>query len=65
MHHAAAQGHIELMKLLLDTKGLIDARNKNLETPLIVATKRGMVKSVTWLIENRATVNTLDRHRRK
>lgn len=40
MHHAAAQGHVDLMKMLLENGASIDARNKNLETPLLVATRK-------------------------
>lgn len=40
MHHAAANGHIEVLKLLLEYHADIEHRNKNLETPLLFATRR-------------------------
>lgn len=40
MHHAAAQGHVDMMKMLLDNGADIDSRNKNLETPLLTAARK-------------------------
>lgn len=51
---AAAEGHVDVMKWLMQQGSPIDIPCESGETPLFVASQYGQLKAVTWLIENGA-----------
>ena len=61
MHVAAANAHVDAMALLLENGADANAKDRNLETPLLLATRTGQIDSVQFLIKNRANVNATDR----
>jgi ankyrin repeat protein len=58
LHLAARFNHQETMRLLLANGVAIDLRKKNHSTPLDKAARRGNLKTVKLLIENKANINT-------
>lgn len=56
LHNAAAQGHLELIRLLLDQGGKINARDVRGATPLCVASFYGQVAAAQLLLERGAAV---------
>ena len=65
LHHAAANGHVGSMRLLLEADTIKDSRDTNAKgwTPLLIAASRGHVDGVGLLIDARADINlaTLDK----
>jgi protein-tyrosine phosphatase len=64
VHHAAAAGHNAILDTLAAAKASAEARNHNMETPLLYAAKRGCHAGLTWLLDHHASVNALDKGRR-
>jgi protein-tyrosine phosphatase len=64
VHHAAAAGHSMILDALSAAKASTEARNHNMETPLLYAAKRGCHAGLTWLLDHHASVNALDKGRR-
>jgi ankyrin repeat protein len=64
VHHAAAAGHSAVLDALSAAKANAEARNHNMETPLLYAAKRGCHAGLTWLLDHHASVNALDKGRR-
>ncbi|OQE26236.1 hypothetical protein PENSTE_c005G04678 [Penicillium steckii] len=56
---AAAERHLDIVKLLLEEGALIDAPSSIYGTALMAATFRGHVKLVKFLLENGANVNAI------
>lgn len=54
LHYASTGGHIEVMRLLLDTYAYIDAASPNGTTPLMMAAQYGSDAAVKLLIEEGA-----------
>jgi ankyrin repeat protein len=54
---AAANGHIEVVKLLLGAKANVEARAKYRETALILAAREGRAEVVEALLRSKAKVN--------
>jgi ankyrin repeat protein len=54
LHYASTGGHIEVMRLLLDTYAYIDAASPNGTTPLMMAAQYGSDAAVNLLIEEGA-----------
>ncbi|GEM_PF-985173 len=57
LHFAAARGHVDEVKRLLDKGENVDARNARGRTPLYEAAKRGRLEVVKLLIQRGAAVN--------
>ena len=51
LHYAATNGHLEVMKLLLDEHAYIDAASPNNTTPLMMAARYGTPSAVKLLLE--------------
>jgi ankyrin repeat protein len=60
LHWAAAEGHGDVVKLLLSNKADVNARSGNLITPLGSAAHRGQADVVKLLISNGANVDLAD-----
>jgi ankyrin repeat protein len=54
LHYAATNGHVEIIKLLLENYAFIDAPSPNDTTPLMMAAMYGSTKSVELLLEEGA-----------
>ncbi len=51
LHYAATNGHLEVMRLLLDEHAYIDAASPNGTTPLMMAAHYGSASAVKLLLE--------------
>ncbi|VWX63358.1 conserved exported hypothetical protein [Burkholderiales bacterium 8X] len=56
LHYAATNGHVAIIKLLLDKYAFIDAQSPNGTTPLMMAAMYGSTDAVKLLIEEGADV---------
>ena len=54
LHYAASNGHVEVIKLLLENHAYIDAESPNGSTPLMMASMYGNAQSVKLLIDEGA-----------
>ena len=54
LHYAASNGHVEVIKLLLENHAYIDAESPNQSTPLMMASMYGNPQSVKLLLEEGA-----------
>ncbi|HEX7936259.1 MAG TPA: ankyrin repeat domain-containing protein [Paraburkholderia sp.] len=54
LHYAAANGHDDIVKLLLDNSAYVDAGSPNGTTPLMMAARGGHVSTVKLLLDNGA-----------
>lgn len=54
LHYAATNGHISIMKVLLDKYAFIDAQSPNGTTPLMMAAMYGSTEAVKLLIDEGA-----------
>ncbi|SMG22082.1 hypothetical protein SAMN06265784_102162 [Paraburkholderia susongensis] len=54
LHYAAANGHDDIVKLLLDRSAYVDAGSPNGTTPLMMAARGGHVSTVKLLLDNGA-----------
>jgi ankyrin repeat protein len=54
LHYAAANGHDDIVKLLLDKSAYVDAGSPNGTTPLMMAARGGHVSTVKLLLDNGA-----------
>ena len=54
LHYAASNGHVEVIKLLLENHAYIDAESPNGSTPLMMASMYGNPQSVKLLLEEGA-----------
>ena len=54
LHYAAANGHDDIVKLLLDHSAYVDAGSPNGTTPLVMAARGGHVSTVKLLLDNGA-----------
>ncbi|GMF39785.1 unnamed protein product [Phytophthora fragariaefolia] len=57
VHHAAARGHLEVLKLLLDFGWSANLPNDALETPLHLACFNGHVHAAEFLLDNGSEIN--------
>ncbi|KAK1943631.1 Ankyrin-1 [Phytophthora citrophthora] len=57
VHHAAARGHLEVLKLLIDFGWSVDVRNDALETPLHLACFDGHTQVAELLLDRGASIN--------
>lgn len=60
LYMAAGNGHIECVKLLLESKANVNKGSTNEETPVSNAAYNGQVDCVKLLIEWKANLNTID-----
>jgi ankyrin repeat protein len=51
----------QVVEVLLEHKADVEARNKNLETPLLVVARRGNLSMLKYLEERGANTGALDR----
>jgi hypothetical protein len=63
LHAAAAEGHLHILSFLLEEGAAMEVRNKNMETPLLMAVMRGSLDAVSWLADHGACLDVLDRAR--
>ena len=54
LHYAASNGHVDVIKLLLENHAYIDAESPNGSTPLMMASMYGNAQSVKLLIDEGA-----------
>lgn len=57
LHYAAANGHDDIVKLLLDHSAYVDAGSPNGTTPLMMAARGGHVSTIKLLLDNGADLN--------
>ncbi|WP_407671197.1 ankyrin repeat domain-containing protein [Paraburkholderia phymatum] len=57
LHYAAANGHDDIVKLLLDHDAYIDTGSPNGTTPLMMAARGGHVSTVKLLLDSGADLN--------
>jgi uncharacterized protein len=57
LHYAAANGHDDIVKLLLDHSAYVDAGSPNGTTPLMMAARGNHVSTVKLLLDNGADLN--------
>ena len=61
LHTAAQQGHVSVIELLVSKGAMVDARNKEWETPLVKAALKGHEEAAICLLDHGADVNAKDR----
>lgn len=61
--HFAARGRLEIVRLLLEHGADVNIKSKNLQTPLMVATKAGRVDIVQLLLEYSSDLTVKDEYR--
>jgi len=54
LHYAAAGGHLNMMRALLEQHAYIDAESPNRTTPLMMAALYGSAAAVQWLLDEGA-----------
>ncbi|WP_425605895.1 ankyrin repeat domain-containing protein [Paraburkholderia sejongensis] len=57
LHYAAANGHDDIVKVLLDHSAYVDAGSPNGTTPLMMAARGGHISTVKLLLDNGADLN--------
>ena len=57
LHYAAAGGHLEVARYLLDHAAYVDAESPNLTTPLMMAARSGNIHLVKLLLDEGAVVS--------
>jgi ankyrin repeat protein len=57
LHYAAANGHDDIVKVLLDHSAYVDAGSPNGTTPLMMAARGGHVSTVKLLLDNGADLS--------
>lgn len=58
LHYAAANGHLNCVKLLLRHGSPLEEQNENGHTPLMEATSNGHIEVARCLIEHGVNINT-------
>jgi len=61
LHYSAANGHVAVIKLLINLKASLDMRDSNKETPLAAACRRGECEGAKILLEHGASSDARDR----
>jgi uncharacterized protein len=56
LHYAATDGHVQVIKLLLDAHAYIDAESPNKTTPLMMAVRSKSISAVKLLLDEGADV---------
>lgn len=54
LHYAATNGHVDVIRLLLEEHAFIDAESPNKTTPLMMAARYGSIEAVRLLLEEGA-----------
>ncbi len=62
LHWAAAQGHDDIVRLLLDHGAHINVQDRDGNTPLHIAVRNGNLSTVKLLVERGARVTLVNRH---
>ena len=62
LHHAAHNGDVRLVRLLVDFGANVDVRNKELYTPLVFAAMKGHTQVVNVLLDANCEVDALTIH---
>lgn len=57
LHYAAANGHNEIVSLLLEHSAYIDAEAPNKTTPIMMAVRGGHIRTVKLLLDEGADIN--------
>ena len=58
LHQGSARNNSEMVRLLVESKANVNARNKKYETPLMFAAKSSRIANVRALVECGAIINT-------
>lgn len=61
LHLAASHNHIDVVTLLLDSGAVIDPRDKNMATPLLLSVRKGLLSMAQLLLDRGAEKFTMDR----
>jgi hypothetical protein len=61
LHHAASNGHVDIIRALVDAKASLEMRDANKETPLVAACRRGECGGAALLIAKGARCDVCDR----
>lgn len=61
LHHAAANGHVNVMSALIGAGASLEVRDANKETPLVAACRRGEHEGAATLLANGASFDARDR----
>jgi hypothetical protein len=60
MHSASGNGHLDIVKLLVERGASVDSRTGGMETPLSCAAGSGFIDIVRFLIKSGATMSSRD-----
>jgi ankyrin repeat protein len=60
LHYAARDGHLAVVRLLLDARAVIDDRDPNDVTPLLLAASNDRIAVAKFLIERGADIQAID-----
>jgi ankyrin repeat protein len=54
MHYASTNGHLEIIRFLIEKDAYVDVESPNSTTPLMLASRAGHIQVVKYLLDNEA-----------